>query len=284
MSHAIPITVVNGLIEGEVGDLLAELFWVTASGQLAKELGGIPVVNGNAVYDGPPLEPGLYWAIRIRRVATGEIVFRSGPLRRLPGPPSHVLTGQISLLVSRVGFGLTAHGSDGLVEIAEQELQNLPPPLEFRGLQLNGEAPDRYVVTLRARIRFGPIKVNFTRRRAFRLVGSTDPGRPSPPVLASPVGSGGSVPALIRPYAAVLDRLMKDAVERQLEAATRWLSTAELLRTNAGFGVQTVSVSSLGVIGFQNPEFTTAHLTLGAGAITGVVLPPIDTAREPIQP
>jgi hypothetical protein len=126
--------------------------------------------------------------------------------------------------------------------------------------------------------------VNFTRQREFRLVGSIDPGRPSPPVLAQPVGSTGSVPAIIRPYAAVIDRLMNDAIERQLEAATRWLSTAELQRTNAGFGVQTVSVSSLGVTGFQNPEFTTAHLTLGAGAITGVVLPPIDSSLEPIQP
>jgi hypothetical protein len=87
MSHAIPVSASSHDPSQPVGDLIAELFWVTADGRIEKEVGRVPVQNGVAIVEDTSLPTGLSWAIRIQRSATPGAVFRSGPLRRLPGPP-----------------------------------------------------------------------------------------------------------------------------------------------------------------------------------------------------
>jgi hypothetical protein len=70
MSHAIPVAATSSDPAQPVGELLAELFWVSAAGVSAQELGQVPVQQGVALYDGPPLPHGRFWAIRIQRAAT----------------------------------------------------------------------------------------------------------------------------------------------------------------------------------------------------------------------
>jgi hypothetical protein len=82
---------------------------------------------------------------------------------------------------------------------------------------------------------------------------------------------------LIPPFLAVLDRLIKEAVERQLEAVVSLMATIMLGLAGVGFPAATVSVSELKI--FR----TEAHVTmmLSGGAVTGIVLPPLSDAAEP---
>src|SRR5690348_2238878 len=88
MSHAIPISVLArpGI---DAGRLSAEISWVAPNGNLAKVVETVPIQNGLAVYHGPPPDTGLRFAVSIVSSLRG-LVFRSGPLHKLPGPPSPV--------------------------------------------------------------------------------------------------------------------------------------------------------------------------------------------------
>jgi len=284
MRQAIPVSAFSSHIADPpppIGDLIAEIFWAAADGRLVRELSHVPVQNGVAIYDGPELEAGVYWAIRIRRAAMPGALFRSGPLRRLPGPPSPVVpTGEVSFLIGGGSFSLTAPGSEGQPEIVAQQLQDLPAPLEFIAVQLAADRDGNYVVTVRARLRIGFLRLRFSYRRAWQLVGNVDPGRPARPVLAVPGGTADISRAYALPYVGVLDWLVKDAVERQLEAAVRWIAGLELDIADAGFSAETVSVSEVRVFGFASPAEASASVTLGAGAITRVVLPPTPGVRS----
>jgi hypothetical protein len=90
LSHAIPVSAGNSPHTPPAGGQIAEIFWVTADGQIVDQLTRVPVQNGIALYQGPPRPQGLSWAIRITEELTGAAAFRSGPLLRLPGPPSDV--------------------------------------------------------------------------------------------------------------------------------------------------------------------------------------------------
>jgi hypothetical protein len=286
MSHAIPVfatrsdPVQNPPVQHPVGDLFAELFWVTASGQIAKELGSVPVQNGVAIVDGTLPPAGLLFAIRILRPASSGAVFRSGPLTRLPGPPSPVIsTGAVSFLFSGVSFSLSTVGSDGVPELLAQHLQPLPWPMEFRSIELDADEDGNYLVTVRGRRRgsfpFWYVWRPFTYRRAVRLVGSLDPGRPKPPVIAAlidpPVNGGADVSQ----HAAVLDRLIKEGVERQLDFAVTRIAGLQIEFAGAGIGVETVSVSKLEVGRGGNQPEAGVSMTLSGGAITGVLAPPV---------
>jgi hypothetical protein len=180
----------------------------------------------------------------------------------------------VSFLVGRVSTTLTTHGGDGLPELVAEHLQNLPAPLQFAGVDLAADPDGNYVVTVRGRMRLLVLRPPFAYRRALRLAGSLDPGRPVRSVLATPVGTAAVQGAYVRPYAATLDRLIKEAVERQLAAAAKWMATLLLELDDASFGVQTMSVSELVVRPSGPSSAALASMTLGAGAITGVVLPP----------
>jgi hypothetical protein len=98
MLHAIPISILTrpGI---DSGCLSAEISWVGPNGGLAKVVESVPIENGVAVYNGPQPERGLQFALRIFSWLS-ELVFRSGPLHKLPGPPSPVsiINGAISLV------------------------------------------------------------------------------------------------------------------------------------------------------------------------------------------
>ncbi|MCC6174612.1 MAG: hypothetical protein IT305_04835 [Chloroflexi bacterium] len=280
--HAIPVFAASGDPAHPVGELTAEVFAVTAVGQVVRELQQVPVQDGVAVYTGPTPPAGQFFAIRIRQVGAPGSVFRSGPLRKLPGPPSPLaLTAAISLVVGGGTFDLTSPGSEGASEVLVEHLRSLPAPLQFVGVNLTGNRAGNYVVTLRGRVQFGwpwlRFNLPFTYRRAWHLAGNLDPGRPKLPVLAEPFGAATIRGQYVRPYAAVLDRLIQEAVERQLDAAVELVASLVLLFAHASFGVQTVSVSTLEVVPRLDGG-ADARVSLGAGAITGQVLPPTPVA------
>jgi hypothetical protein len=200
---------------------------------------------------------------------------RDGPLAALPGPPSPVRpTGAVAVLASGAQFSLSARLSDGAPEVVEQRLQQLPPPLEFVGVDLGADAAGNYLVAVRGRLRRLLFRRGFVYRRAVRLVGNFAPGRPSPPVLAELVGAAAPSGVDVRRYAAVLDRAITEAVERQLDVAVSRIAALELERTGAGFALETVSVSALELTGLGSPPGVNALVRFGAGAITGQILPP----------
>jgi hypothetical protein len=279
MQHPIPVSAsAAGPVPPPVDNLIADIFWVTAAGEVVQELTSVPVQDGIALYDGPSLEPPLAWAVRIRRGGTAGALFRSGPLPQLPGPPSPELSGGIAFLVTPVGFSLTQHGSDGVPQVVERELRDLPAPLEFSGVELTGDQAGRYVVTLHGRLRFGRrrgppfLAPSFSYRRAFGLVGSLDPGRPVPPVLAQPTRPPAIGSWVALPYVAVLDRLMQAAVERQLDTALRWIAWIQTQSEAPGFGPQTISAGDVQLSTW--PGGTDASLRLSQGAVTGMAAPP----------
>ena len=119
-----------------VGDLIAEVFFATADGQLSRALGGFPVQDGGAIYEGP----------------------------------------------------------------------------------------SRYI-------------------RPLRLVGSLDPGRRRPYVIAEPAGSVTILGANHRPFAGLLNAAISNAVQEQLNAAVAHLTHLEFERPGADFEPTTISVT-----------------------------------------
>ena len=87
MASTIPVAVSSYPGLPPPGDLVGDVFAVTQDGVLVRELDRFPIVNGAGVYNGPPLPSrALRWAVRIRDYgAGGGALYRSGPLRRLPG-------------------------------------------------------------------------------------------------------------------------------------------------------------------------------------------------------
>src|SRR4051812_32358022 len=83
MSHAIPVFATSRDPAAlPVGDLLAEVFWVTPGGLLGAALGSVPVQNGVAIVDGTLPPAGFLFAIRIQQSATLGLSFAPGPGRR----------------------------------------------------------------------------------------------------------------------------------------------------------------------------------------------------------
>ena len=214
MPHGIPISILTrpGI---DPGNLRAEISWVAPNGSLAKVVETAPIQNGVAVYNGPPPEPGLQFAIRIFSDLRG-LVFRSGPLHRLPGPPSpvSVINGAIFLYLSGFSFSLSQFNSEGQPEVLVQHLQNLPSPLRFAGVRLGADDFGHYSVTLIGRVQVAFVSLPFTYTRLFQLVPSTEAGRPLPIVIAQPFGNASLTGAVVMPFQGVLDALMQNAVER----------------------------------------------------------------------
>jgi hypothetical protein len=176
-------------------------------------------------------------------------------------------------------FSLTQPHSEGAPERLVEVLRNLPAPLEFVGVRLTADPDGHYVVALRGRVRVSVFRLPFTYERAWRLVGNTDPTQPARPVVAQPVGTPSISGPHVLPYAAMLQQWMKQAVEQQLEVATRVIAIFTLDAVGFPFDLQTVSVSRLEVTGSGN--LTTAVVSLGAGAITRLLLPPTPGAPDP---
>jgi hypothetical protein len=271
MPHAIPVVALSRP-EVVIGSLSAEISFVRTDGALAKVVEEVPVENGVAVYSGPPLPPGLLFGVRIRSSERG-LVFRSGPLPRLPGPPSQIVAtnGTILVYVTGFGFSLTDFGSDGLPEILVQNLQNLTPPMHFQDVRLGTDGDGHYSVTLNASLRLAIFTISFSYTRLFDLLPNTAAGRLLPIVLANPVGSGSMSAIAGAPYRGVLDALIKHAIEQQLDAALLRLVNLDLEVANLGaYGsLSLVSVNDLHLVSVG----TQAQMEVGGaggGAITGV--------------
>jgi hypothetical protein len=263
--HVIPVAanVAKGQSQGA---LSAEISWVTANGSTAKTVAVEPVQNGVVTYAGPPLpDPQLLWRIRLLEAGGPALVFQSRPLRRLPGPPGGVVpTGAVSLFKTSVNFALD-NEIDGAAGVVAARLRDLPRPLQFTSVLLQGDPQGRYVITVRGRVRAILGTRTFSYRRPLRLAPATRPGPPGV-VVATPDG-----PATIRGpvlrYARVLDQAIVEAVERQLDVSAAGLAGFELQRAGAKFTPTSLRVSSIRVT--ASATRADASWTIHAGAITG---------------
>jgi hypothetical protein len=130
------------------GELIAEVFFASADGRLGRAHGRFLVRDGGAIYEGPSRPEDLRWAFRVVELASGRAVFRSGPMQRLPGRPPG--PGAVKILRSGANFGLNL--PDGGPEIVTQQLQSLPAPLHFVGVELGSDNQGQYVITLHGRL------------------------------------------------------------------------------------------------------------------------------------
>jgi hypothetical protein len=269
--HRIPLSVAVAPATPAVGDLIAEVFFATADGQLIRALGRFPVRDGGAIYEGPSRPQDQRWAFRIVELASGRAVFRSGPMQRLPGRPPG--PGAVKILRSGANFGLNL--PDGGPEIVTQQLQSLPAPLQFAGVDLGSDNQGQYVITLRGRLEVQDRLIPFTYIRPLRLVGSLDPGRHRPYVIAELAGSVTILGANVRPFAATLDAAISNAVQEQLNWAVAHLTRLEFLRLGADFEATTISVTAFKVFpptGQPGGEVT-ALVTFWGGTVLGVRAP-----------
>ena len=190
-------------------------------------LARFPVENGGAIYQGPSRPQDQRWAFKIVELASGRAVFRSGPMQLLPGRPPG--PGAVMVLHSGANFGLNL--PDGGPEIVTEQLQSLPPPLQFVRVELGSDAQGQYVITLRGRLEVQDRVIPFTYIRPLRLVGSLDPGRRRPIVIAEPAGSVTILGANVRPFAAALNAAISNAVQEQLNASVTHLTGLEVRAT-----------------------------------------------------
>ena len=124
----------------------------------------------------------------------------------------------MKILRSGANFGLNL--PDGGPEIVTEQLQSLPPPLQFRTVELGSDNQGQYVITLRGTLEVQDHLTPFTYIRPLRLVGSLDPGRLKPYVIAELAGSVTILGANVRPFAATLDAAISNAVQAQLTRLT----------------------------------------------------------------
>jgi hypothetical protein len=273
MPHSIPISILtrSGI---DPGSLTAEISWVGPNGALAKVVETAPIENGIAVYNGPPPEPGLQFAIRIFSSLRG-LVFRSGPLHKLPGPPSpvSVINGAIFLYLSGFGFSLSQFNSEGQPEVLVQHLQNLPAPLRFIGVKLGADDFGHYSVTLRGRVQLPFVALPFSYTRLFQLVSSTEAGRPLPIAVAEPFSNASLTGAAAAPFRGVLDAMMQNAVEQQLNVCLVNMANLDFSIHNMGpaGSISLVTVNSVGIIRVIDQAQIDIG-SLGGGAVSG---PPV---------
>lgn len=169
-------------------DLIAEVFWVTTDGSVARDLGLAPVVGGVATMDLPPRPQHLRWAVRLRDPASAGAVYRSGPLARLPGRGRGPLSGGTIRVHRGVGI-LGLDSGDGAEGVLREQLRTtMPRPADFVGVELGSDQEGRYVLTLHGRVRVAGLTLSFAYRRALRMAGALDPGRPARTVVAWPEG------------------------------------------------------------------------------------------------
>jgi hypothetical protein len=273
MAHAIPISILTrpGI---DPGRLTAEISWVGPNGSLAKVVETAPIQNGVAVYNGPQPEPGLQFAIRVFSSLRG-LVFRSGPLLKLPGPPSPVsiINGAIFVYLSGFGFSLSQFNSEGQPEVLVQHLQNLPAPLRLAGVKLGADDFGHYSVGLRGSVQLPFMRLPFTYTRLFELVPSTEAGRPLPIVLAQAFGNASLVGAVAAPFRGVLDALMQNAVEQQLNTCLVNMANFDFSVNNVGpaGSISLVTVNAIRILHVVDQAQIEVG-SLGGGAVSG---PPV---------
>ena len=100
-------------------------------------------------------------------------------------------------------------------------------------------------------------------------------------LIVEPVGPAAIRGANVRRYAAVLDRLIREGVERQLAGTAKHGAALILGLSSADFHAETISVSEVQISQPFNPPGANVRMTLSPGAITGVLVPPPIGPRDP---
>jgi hypothetical protein len=106
-------------------------------------------------------------------------------------------------------------------------------------------------------------------------------------VIADPAGSVTILGANVRPFAAVLDAAISNAVREQLNASVTHLTGLELERLGADFKATTISVTFFKVFppGIPGSEIS-ATVTFWGGTVLGVRAPdpgPVGQGAEPVE-
>jgi hypothetical protein len=255
-------------------DLIAEVFWVTTDGSVAQDLGVAPVVGGVATMDLPPRPQHLRWAVRLRDPASAGAVYRSGPLARLPARGRGPLSGG-TIRVHRGGgvFGLDS--GDGAEALLRERLRaTMPPPAVYERVELGSDQEGRYVLTLHGRIRVAGLTLAFAYRRALRIAGALDPGRPARAVVAWPEGPARLPGPSLAALRLKLDLAMSAAVEDQLSASALHICRLSVLVDGAGFSPSSASVERLEVFPPDTAPGVDARITVCAGTLVDLLTPP----------
>lgn len=284
MAHVIPVAITSRETLPPPADPVGEVFAVTAAGAVVQLLQRFPIAGGAGVYSGRGLPaPGLRWALRVLEDgAGGAALFRSGPLRRLPGLPTSPLFAT-RVEIHRTAGLLTLDEGDGLPEILTTRLRaTLPPPLQLSRVELDVDGEGRYVVRASGRLPLPARLLPFVYERPLRLRSGPHPGRARQAVVARPEGPARMRGANLRPFAAALDAAIAAAAEEQLAEVARHIARLSAIAAGLAYTPTRVAVTSvaLGPTG-QDVPAVSAAFRFSPGAITGGVVP-ADPPEPPV--
>jgi hypothetical protein len=286
MAIRIPVAATWSPGFGPLDALALDLFHVAPDGAVAKEAGRFAVVGGVAeVPAGPVADPALRWAIRLVDLRLSVPVYRSGPLRALPGGPrSHIFGDRVR--IHRGGGNLGLDAPDGAPQVLVDHVRDhLPPGFAMSRLDLTADAEGRYVVTFHGRYRPAPVvTVALAYRRAFRIAPGLDPGRPRRVAVAWPQGPPSVTgPAALVPALRALDEVLAAGIEAQMAAMGLHIGWLMLLAEGVtDLTPQTVSLTELRLA--PRSDEVDAFVALVAGAVTGGirVFDPEPPVLEPV--
>jgi hypothetical protein len=263
-ARAVPITVVDKrtprppvaaaawTVEGvppvarpPVGEI-ADFMWLDGSGEIAKPLEESPIQDGIALlHQNEPLPHGAAWAIAIHD-ANGVLVFRSGPLPALPGPPSPINASYVALMLTDgASFGLAPN--EGAEALVLEQLHGLPKALRIDSVSLHADSAGREVVVVRGTVKRFLFSQSFAYTRALTLHPSKRPGYPEEVIVAEPAGPASVVGGDIRVFSAALDAAIVAGVELVMNDIARQVADGNLFLNKASFPATLVTVTSIAV-------------------------------------
>jgi hypothetical protein len=225
---------------------IADFMWLDGSGEIAKPLEESRIQDGIALlHQTEPLPRGASWAITIHD-GNGVLVFRSGPLPALPGPPSPVNASHVAvMLTDGASFGLAPN--EGAEDLVLERLRHLPNALRVDGVSLHADNAGREVVVVRGAVKQFLFWQSFTYTRALTLRPSTRPGHPAEVIIAEPAGPASVVGSDIRAYSAALDQAIVAGVELVMNDVARQVADGNLFLNKASFPATLVTVTGIAV-------------------------------------
>jgi hypothetical protein len=266
MSLAVPIRVV-GEDGATVPGTIAVFYWLDQTGEIAKTVEHSPIENGLAQYSGAPPPTGAFFGISIHEGSSLPI-FRSGRLRRLPGPPSDIVaTSRINVFRSARGASTGLNSADAAPELVSRRLAQLPPPLHVENVRLAVDNAGHEVVTVKGRVRRFLLSWPFVYTLALRLRPATQPGHPEDVIIVEPAGSGSGTLAFLGSLTASIDRAIVEGVKQALETGIRHIAVLQQHPHDLDFPADFVSLTSLKLEPHVSHPSILMHLH--SGAISG---------------
>jgi hypothetical protein len=263
-ARAVPITVVDKrtprppvaaaarTVEGippvarpPVGEI-ADFMWLDGSGEIAKPLEESPIQDGIALlHQNEPLPHGALWAITIHD-ANGVLVFRSGPLPALPGPPSPINASYIALMLTDgASFGLAPN--EGAEALVLEQLHSVPKALRIDSVSLHADSAGHEVVVVRGAVKRFLFSQSFAYTRALTLRPSKRPGHPAELIVAELAGPASVVGSDIRAFSAAHDAAIVAGVELVMNDIARQVADGNLFLNKASFPATLVTVTGITV-------------------------------------